>query len=199
MIRDIYTPEEREKLILYLSTERCEISLAVLLSLVLGLRIGEVCGLKWGDIDLNNKILHIHNTVQRIMVNDGTKKTIVICGTPKTQSSVRDIAIPTNLCKIIVSFKNDIGVGADNTYVAGGKKKYIEPRLMQFKYRKLLVGAGMRYISYHGLRHSSATHCLEKGVSDVVVSKMLGHRTPSITRSIYICTPRLIFSVRRSN
>ena len=184
--RDVYNPEERKHLIQYLKTKSNDISVAVMLSLVLGLRVGEVCGLKWSDIDLDGKIIHIRNTVQRITLAEDDKKTMVICGTPKTQSSVRDIAIPTNLCKYIISYKQERSIFSDSFYVAGGRKTFLEPRVMQYRYKKLVQKSGIRYICYHGLRHSAATSCLEKGVSDVVVSKMLGHRTPSITRSIYM-------------
>ncbi len=88
--RDIYSHEEVAKLFRYAWSIRTITAIAVILAIGFGLRIGEICGLKWSDIDFDSKILHIRRTVQRISCRDRDKKTKVICTTPKSRSSIRD-------------------------------------------------------------------------------------------------------------
>ena len=179
--KEIYTAEERAALFRYAVTVGTFTAVAVILALGFGLRIGEICGLKWSDIDLDSKILHIRRTVQRISCQDGNNKTKVICTTPKSISSVRDIVIADRICEILKIFKSD-----GNIYVASGKDTFIEPRVLQSRYKALVKDAGLRYLSFHSLRHAQATYCFEQGVDDLTISKLLGHRSPEITRMIYI-------------
>lgn len=181
--KEIYTAEERAALFRYAVTVGTVTAVAVILAIGFGLRIGEICGLKWSDIDidLDRKILHIRRTVQRISCHDEKSKTRVICSTPKSISSVRDIVIPDNICAVLKIFKSD-----GNMYVASGKDTYIEPRVLQSRYKVLVKDAGIRYLSFHSLRHGQATYCFEQGVDDLTISKLLGHKSPEITRTIYI-------------
>ncbi len=146
--KEIYTAEERAALFRYAVTVGTFTAVAVILALGFGLRIGEICGLKWSDIDLDRKILHIRRTVQRISCHDGNNKTRVICSTPKSISSVRDIVIADRICEILKSFKSD-----GNIYVASGKDTFIEPRVLQSRYKALVKNARIRYLSFHSLRH----------------------------------------------
>ena len=77
------------------------------------MRIGEVCGLKWSDIDLDNQVIHVRRTVQRVKSSNEENKTKVICGSPKSMSSMRDIAIPDHLCTVLRNIQLD-----GNCYIA---------------------------------------------------------------------------------
>ena len=70
----------------------------------LGLRIGEVCGLKWSDIDTKSKILTVQRTVSRIYL--GKNNTRVEISTPKTRSSARQLPIPEKLFPMLRQLKN---------------------------------------------------------------------------------------------
>lgn len=70
-----------------------KLAFGVYLSLVLGIRLGEVLGLQWSDIDVKNNIVHIRRTVNRLPVLDGSAKTKLVVGTPKSKRSVRDIPL----------------------------------------------------------------------------------------------------------
>ena len=85
---------EQKRLIGHLKAHMSLTPFGILLSLCMGLRIGELCGLTWGDVDFQNKILHIKRTVQRITSTNGNRKTKVVISTPKSATSFRDIAIP---------------------------------------------------------------------------------------------------------
>lgn len=181
---EIFSSVERKMLIDYLMKDKSPAAIASLISLCLGLRIGEVCGLCWGDIDTDLQLIHVRRTVQRIENFDRKpeeNKTKVICGLPKSASSLRDIAIPDNLCRLLKKRKQD-----EDIYVASGTNKHYEPRRMMLEYHKLLDDAGLPSRNYHQTRHSFAQNCYEQGLDDVTLSVIMGHSSPDITRSIYI-------------
>ena len=84
--------EQQKKLVGYVKSHIDLTGLGVLLSLFMGLRIGELCGLKWEDVDFRHKILHIRRTVQRISFANGNRKTKIVISAPKSTTSSRDIA-----------------------------------------------------------------------------------------------------------
>ena len=86
----IYRPAEAMPLSA-LGSDSCK--LGILICLYMGLRLGEVCALKWEDIDFQRKTIHINRTVQRIQVGQENRKTILYEGPPKTLCSVREIPI----------------------------------------------------------------------------------------------------------
>ena len=88
---------EQKRLIDYLKANMSLTAFGILLSLCMGLRIGELCGLKWKDVDFQHKILHIRRTVQRITSTNGNRKTKIVISVPKSATSFRDIAIPDAL------------------------------------------------------------------------------------------------------
>ncbi len=88
-----FTKTEQEILDNYLQTHLNLRNMGILLALYTGLRIGELCGLKWMDIDFVNKTLSVNRTVQRI--KNSNKKTILITSAPKTEHSKRTIPLPT--------------------------------------------------------------------------------------------------------
>ena len=93
---------EQKKLVSYLKANMSLTAFGILLSLFMGLRIGELCGLKWEDVDFRNKILHIRRTVQRISSANGNRKTKIVISAPKSATSFREIAIPDMLMKCSV-------------------------------------------------------------------------------------------------
>ena len=96
---------EQKRLISYLKANMSLTAFGILLSLCMGLRIGELCGLKWGDVDFQHKILHIRRSVQRITSTNGNRKTKVVISTPKSETSFRDIAIPDSLMEYFKMFR----------------------------------------------------------------------------------------------
>jgi integrase len=86
---EVFNEKERQKLLKYLIDSKEIKNLGILISLYSGLRIGEVCGLKWSDIDFENKLITVKRTVQRVYL--GKKQTKVIITTPKTRKSIRKI------------------------------------------------------------------------------------------------------------
>ena len=68
----------------------------IIVCLNTGIRLGELCALKWKNIDLNERVIYIKHTIQRVYIGKGVKSEIII-DTPKTKSSIREIPINNKL------------------------------------------------------------------------------------------------------
>ncbi len=159
----------------------------ILLSLYAGLRIGEICGLKWNDIDFENNTIHIRRTVERIP-NIGSErnrnKTKLVVGEAKTPSSNRIIPIPSALIKLFLKHAASKSL---NDYVIQGKMyPYTDPRTLQYKFHNYLEQCGLRHMNFHSLRHTFATRCIESGMDIKTLSEILGHANVNITLNTYV-------------
>lgn len=172
---------EQKKIVSYLKANLSLTSFGVLISLFMGLRIGELCGLKWEDVDFKHKILHIRRTVQRISSVNGSRKTKVIISTPKSETSFRSVVIPDFLMEYFRMFKSQ-----NDFFILSGSDKFIEPRTMQYRYKKILQNAKTTNHNFHKLRHTFATNCAEKGFDVKTLSVILGHSSANITLNRYI-------------
>lgn len=175
----IFTDEQRNTLCGKLLKNLDNTSICILLSLYTGLRVGEVCGLKWGDIDFEKSILTVSRTVQRLNLSGrGTK---LIIGTPKSQSSVRSIPIPDFLVKILHKMRRK-----SNCYILSGNENVIEPRTLQNRFKSILKSTELPQINYHSLRHSFATNCIQLGFDVKTLSEILGHSNVETTLNLYV-------------
>ena len=172
---------EQKKLVSYLKANMSLTAFGILLSLFMGLRIGELCGLKWDDVDFQNKILHIRRTVQRISSANGNRKTKIVISAPKSATSFREIAIPDMLMEYFEMFRSE----ADH-FILSGTDKPVEPRTMQYRYKKILQSAEVEDHNYHKLRHTFATNSAEKGFNVKALSAVLGHSSVTLTLNRYI-------------
>lgn len=172
---------KQKKLISYLKENMSLTAFGILLSLFMGLRIGELCGLKWEDVDFQCKVLHIRRTVQRISYSNGSRKTKIVISTPKSVTSFRDIAIPDMLMEYFKIFRNEA-----DFFVLSGSEKAVEPRTMQYRYKKILQSAEIENHNFHKLRHTFATNCTQKGFDVKTLSVILGHSTVNLTLNRYV-------------
>ena len=172
---------EQKKLVSHLKANMSLTAFGILLSLFMGLRIGELCGLKWEDVDFRDKILHIRRTVQRISSAKGNRKTKIVISAPKSATSFREIAIPDALMKYFEMFRSE----ADH-FILSGTDKPVEPRTMQYRYKKILRFAEVENHNYHKLRHTFATNSAEKGFNVKALSAVLGHSSVTLTLNRYI-------------
>lgn len=176
---DLLNYSEQSKLLKYIFCNLDIFKLGIYICLVTGLRLGEVCALKWSDIDMNLRLLHVNRTVQRISVENANSKTILMETPPKSFHSKREIPISNQLYILLQQFK------CDDEYVLGGAKP-MEPRTMQYKFKKYLSEAGIRETNFHTLRHTFATNCIQAGADVKSVSEVLGHSDVKITLNRYV-------------
>lgn len=173
--------EEQNRLKAYLLKHQTLTSLGIAVSLYTGLRIGELCALKWEDIDFEKRTLTVSHTVQRIRKPDGTKLTQLIITEPKSSSSMRTIPIPDCLTAILRGFQAE-----SNIYVMTNTDKPLEPRTMQYRFASVLKNEKLPSIHFHALRHMFATKSIALGFDAKSLSEILGHSSVEITLNKYV-------------
>ncbi len=171
---------EQTKLLQYLYQEMDIEKLGILLCISTGLRLGEICSLKWGDIDLTGKVLYVNTTAQRITIDNGKTKTVLIEGEPKSIFSKRAIPLSEEMVKLLKQYCHTA-----ERYVLC-KDKPMEPRTYQNKFQKYLRLAGIERKNFHILRHTFATNCVSSGMDIKSLSEILGHSDVKITLNRYV-------------
>ena len=181
---EILNNKERIKLENYCLKENSLRSLGIIICLYTGLRIGEICALKWENIDLEKRELQVKYTLQRIY-DENQKNTKISLDTAKTKTSIRKIPISNKLYNILIKLKNNYN--HNDFFLTGDSKKFIEPRnyLNIFKNYLKKVKLKTSY-KFHILRHTFATHCIEVGMDIKSLSEILGHANVQITLNIYV-------------
>lgn len=175
---------QMQRLITCLQEERDCFSTGLLLCIYTGIRVGELSGLQWQDIDFEQGLMHIRRTVSRIRnVNaaERERKTILLIGSPKSLSSVRDIPLPAFLVERMLEFKTK-----SEYYVLTGTYHCMEPRGIQRRFAALLERCQIPRTNIHSLRHTFATRCTEMGFDSKTLSEILGHSSVKITMDIYV-------------
>lgn len=165
----------------YIEKNKDLVTLGITLSMYMGLRIGELCALKWQDIDLEKRILTVSRTIQRIQTQNSQTKTMLVITGPKTASSKRSIPIPDCAVKALKLFRDD-----PEKYVLSGSEKPIEPRTMQYRFARILKNADLPSVHFHSLRHLFATNCIALGFDVKTLSELLGHSSVEITLNRYV-------------
>ena len=181
----VFKDYESHKLTKYLVSSNNIKNLGVLFSLYSGLRIGEVCGLKWCDIDLEDEVLYVNRTVQRIYLGKkDTEKTRLLISKPKTQKSKRKIPISKVLLKQLKELKNKYP--PDAFVLTGKTDKFYEPSSYRYDYKIILQKCKIPYRKYHALRHTFSTNCIKVGMDVKSLSEVLGHSSIGITMNLYV-------------
>lgn len=191
---DSLTIEEEAKLISYALNEKALAKFGMVIALYTGLRIGELCALRWNDIDFENQTLNVNKTLQRIADLNQSGKTKIIIDKPKSKASERIIPLPQAIMLTLTLYKQMAQM--ENGYVLTGTQKYIEPSNYYTMYQKWLQDCNISQHSFHTLRHTFATRCIENGFDPKVLSEILGHSDVKITLSCYV-HPSMEF--KRSN
>ena len=157
--------------------------MGIVFTMFTGVRIGELCGLRWGDVDLENGYVHIRRTVERIANLDRNtqSKTKVILSEPKTENSIRTIPLPSCLIEYIKTFKSN-----DDRYLLTATKKYTEPHTYYSRYKTFLRQNDLGDYTFHELRHTFATQCVDMGFDIKSLSEILGHSNVTTTMNLYV-------------
>ena len=181
---EVLNRSSQRRIMEYVQTHFTFMNLGIYICLCAGLRIGEVCALVWDDIDVENGVINVSKTIQRIYVIKGGKKyTEVIIDTPKSRNSIREIPIARDLLKMIKPFKKIVN---GSFYVLTNSGQPTEPRTYRNYYKRLMEQLNIPKLKFHGLRHSFATRCIESRCDYKTVSVLLGHSNISTTLNLYV-------------
>lgn len=181
----VLTKEESYQLSQYCQSHINDTTLAIYLSMYSGMRLGEICGLKWEDIDLDNGLITVLRTVQRIEDDiNGTSKTSKMIFEPKTESSKRVIVMTDFLVEYLKSYQQMVS-DEPSLYLITNSTSIPEPRNIQRKFKTICSHLGID-INFHNLRHSFATNCISCGIDIKTLSELLGHSNISTTMNLYV-------------
>lgn len=179
--KELLDKTEQARLNNYLISNPTSLNVGILLSAATGIRIGELCALKWENVNLEKRILTVRNTVQRIKNIDGNTATKLVLTSPKSSSSVREIPLPEFIVPLLSSIKSN-----NDCYLLSGTSNIVEPRVMQYRFKRILKELHLSDVSFHSLRHLFATNCIEIGVDVKSLSEILGHSSVEITLNRYV-------------
>ena len=181
---EVLSISHQKKLMQYVTDNFTFRNLGIYICLSTGMRIGEVCALKWSDIDIGTETIHVNRTIERIYIIEGDeRRTELVIGSPKTKNSIREIPISKELMKLIRPLKKLMN---DDYFVITNEAKPTEPRTYRNYYKQLLKQLGIPDLKFHGLRHSFATRCIESKCDYKTVSVILGHANISTTLNLYV-------------
>lgn len=158
--------------------------LGIIICLNTGMRIGEICALKWKDIDLQRKIFTINKSLQRVY--KGKNKTTILIDKPKSHKSIRKIPISQKIYNILKELKAQNNFSGEEYFLTGQKNIYIEPRNYQYRFKTCLKKCKIKDYKFHILRHTFATECIEVGMDIKSLSEILGHSSVDITLDKYV-------------
>ncbi len=186
--RQIRVLEQKEQADLekYLLTAPSNLHIGIYLSLYTGIRLGELCALRWEKIDLNERQLDIHKTMMRIRDYsvDSDRKTKVVETPPKSACAVRTIPIPDFLLCLLRD--RSAGMTGQEYLLTGRADQYMEPRLVEYHFQKIVKRLGINNAHFHCLRHTFATRCVEAGFDVKTLSVILGHAAVQMTMNRYV-------------
>lgn len=181
---EVLSVANHRKILNYIQSHFTFTGLGIYISLSTGLRIGEICALKWSDINVTDGTITVSRTIERIYIIEGEKKhTELVINTPKTKNSCREIPMSKELLAMIKPLKKVVN---DDFYVLTNDERPTEPRTYRNYYKGLMAKLDIPKLKYHGLRHSFATRCIEAGCDYKTVSVLLGHSNISTTLNLYV-------------
>lgn len=180
----VLTREEQTLFVSYLLEELDECRFGILLALLTGIRIGELCALRWENVSLNDNTIKISSTMQRLKDMDQCRKakTKIVIGSPKSDMSIRTIPISdyaAELCR-------KMNPKSPAAFILTGTSDYMEPRTLQYRMERYIETCGLEGVHFHTLRHTFATRCVEVGFEIKSLSEILGHSNTTITLDRYV-------------
>lgn len=166
---ETFNTKDQKKITDYIIGHMNNHNFLILLSLSTGIRVGELCALKYKDI---KKVCMIRHTIQRIKNLDSDElKTCLHVGTPKSKLSLRPVPINESILKI---FQGIYHKEKDDCYILTNTVEYSEPRLLEKHFKTLLKECHVPYKKFHTLRHTFATNALRCGIDIKTLAEIMG-------------------------
>lgn len=182
--------EEEIKFISFLSDEMDNCKLGILIAIMTGMRIGEICALKWGAVSFADESVKVVSTMQRLKCFGGntSAKTAVVVGMPKSQTSSRTIPLTAECVALCKKMRSD----NPDAFILTGTTDYMEPRALQYRMSKYTKECGLCGVHFHTLRHTFATRAVEVGFEIKSLSEILGHANTTVTMDRYVHSSMLL-------
>lgn len=175
---------EEHRMLCWLSHHHGTYNLGLQICLLTGIRIGEVCALKWKDVDLEAGVIRIRRTVHRVyLIDDIPKRSELTVDFPKTANSYRDIPIIKELSAILHEYS---AARTPDRFVVTGRFHPAEPQTMRNHFKRVADSLGLSMRRFHGLRHTFATRCVESKCDYKTLSTILGHSNVGTTLNLYV-------------
>ena len=162
---------------------------AIILTVFTGVRLGELMGLDWENIDFKNKEITVNKSSQYLSDKG------IFTKSPKTESSIREVAIPDFIVSLLEEYKlwyeeqksivGDFWHNSDRLFVQVDGKP-ITPSTISKWFEKFIKQIGLPVITFHGLRHTNATLLIAQQVDVATVSARLGHAQITTTYNFYV-------------
>ncbi|GHV02842.1 site-specific integrase [Clostridia bacterium] len=181
---EVFTQDEQSRIEYAVERSEDARTLGIVICLYTGLRLGELCGLRWENIDFENKFITVRKSLNRAENKGGGRnKTVMLEQEPKTANAKRIIPLPDFLREMLKKAKSESN-GPPVISMKNGR--YVNPRTLQILYAKLLKTAGVPHCKFHTTRHTFATRAIEIGMDIKSVSEILGHANATITINRYV-------------
>jgi len=205
----VLTPEEKERVCAHAAPVRTTAAQGVIILLTCGLRRGELLGLQWQDVDLENGIIKIRHTLSRLKKFDvsqsaypyvrldtyapETNRTAIYLGPVKMKKAARIIYLPVRAKEALLV------IHSIHTEFAAGKSEFnphnlvfcteeghpFEAKVLEDGFQQILAELQLKSVNLHATRHTFATDALQKTTDIITVSEILGHTKPSTTLDMY--------------
>lgn len=174
--------KEEKVFVKWLREHPTRMNIGLLLCVCCGLRIGEVCALRWEDIDFRREVVRVNRTVYRIYEPDAKpRKTRLVVGPPKTGMSWREIP----LAKFLIDLIGNLPIEGNEAFLLSGESSPADPQTFRNHFKRVLKTLGLPPRRVHSLRHSFATRCLESKCDFKTLSALLGHADITTTLNLY--------------
>ena len=192
----VLSREEQDRLIRAARQAPEPAAFGVIFDLFTGLRLGELCGLRWQNVDMKQGTFLVCETRNRLPNHDDSiaaSTTVKTVASTKTDHSRRTVYLLDELFQDLKYYK-EIQDSIAAEYPGYNQEGYVfcqengqpyEPRTYQDLFKRCVRQAGIKDANFHALRHTFATRSLEQGMDVVTLSRLLGHANPSITMDKY--------------
>lgn len=167
--RNPLTPEEQRNFIDYALSHNVRVNLCMLLVLMTGIKVGELCGLQWMDVDFRHNSIHIRQIIYRTSRPKSENKTAPALVTQECDDA-REIPVPSVLMDELKKLHNRNG----ENYVFSGKDTPYEPRIALTHAKKFCERSGIRAVSFNELRDNFVQNCINNGCDIMMTAKLLG-------------------------